>query len=85
MATTEVAVEADRRQFSFRGPQELHDEVHAAATRDSLSFAEFCRRALWQAVANPTPDLVARIEEVEDRLRDLAAQSGAIGGPGWPD
>jgi hypothetical protein len=64
---------ADLTQFSFRGPLELHREVHAAAAQESLSFAEFARRALWDAVTNPPSKLAERISEVEARLEEIEA------------
>jgi hypothetical protein len=65
------AVADDLTQFSFRGPLELHREVHAAAAAESLSFAEFARRALWDAVQNPPSKTAERISEIEARLEHL--------------
>lgn len=63
-------------QFSFRGPTELHQEVHAAAASESMSFAEFCRRALWERLANPAPQMAERVENLEARLAELEASRG---------
>lgn len=59
---------AEVAQFSFRGPVALHQEVHAAAAAQDMTFAEFARRALADAVANPPSELADRISEIEATL-----------------
>ena len=65
------SAEPDVAQFNFRGPTKLHAQVMKAADKEGVSFAEFARRALLEAAANPPRKLEQRISEVERRVEAL--------------